>query len=130
VTARPPSGDPHCPECDGPLDDRRRCWKCCERLCPCGRPTGSAFIELCVYCALAAAPFHKYVPAPADASRGATRTLPVDCRWLGYVRGEDGEWHPVVEAGTREVCWQALMTTWQDGDKLLVPVWSRGREGR
>jgi hypothetical protein len=36
--------------CGRPLDGKRRCWKCCDRLCACGRTTGSAFIELCVAC--------------------------------------------------------------------------------
>src|SRR6516162_9673626 len=26
------------------------CWRCCDRRCPCGRQTGSAFIELCCIC--------------------------------------------------------------------------------
>jgi hypothetical protein len=55
-------------------------------------------------------------------------TPPAGCRWLGYVRGDDAEGHPVAECGTREACWQALMTTWQDGDKLIVPV--QPREGK
>jgi hypothetical protein len=42
-----------CPRCHGPLTKRRACWKCCERLCHCGRPTGSAFIELCRPCEVA-----------------------------------------------------------------------------
>jgi hypothetical protein len=33
------------------LDGRGRCWRCCDRDCSrCGRPTGSAFIELCAAC--------------------------------------------------------------------------------
>jgi hypothetical protein len=41
---------PRCPTCSRPLDDRGRCWKCCNRLCPCGRLTGSAFIAVCLLC--------------------------------------------------------------------------------
>lgn len=41
-----------CHGCHRPLDAKRRCWKCYDRLCPCGqRWTGSAFIELCQACA-------------------------------------------------------------------------------
>ncbi len=28
-----------CPECGRPLDAKRACWPCCQRLCACGRPT-------------------------------------------------------------------------------------------
>ena len=50
--SEPPS-PPGCPQCQGPLDDRRRCWGCCERRCSgCGRPTGSAFIAFCWPCGL------------------------------------------------------------------------------
>jgi hypothetical protein len=50
TTATPPSGR-RCPACGGPLDAKARCWKCCERLCSqCGRPTGSAFLQLCLSC--------------------------------------------------------------------------------
>ncbi len=48
---RGPHGN--CHQCGRALDSRRRCWRCCDRLCPCGRPTGSAFIELCNPCGLA-----------------------------------------------------------------------------
>jgi hypothetical protein len=40
----------NCDRCGRPLDDKRRCWRCCDRLCPCGRWTGSAFIALCILC--------------------------------------------------------------------------------
>jgi hypothetical protein len=39
-----------CPRCSKPLDSKRRCWRCCDRICRCGRLSGSAFIELCVAC--------------------------------------------------------------------------------
>jgi hypothetical protein len=40
-----------CPDCGGPLDERRRCWRCCQRLCcDCGRPTGTAFVARCFRC--------------------------------------------------------------------------------
>lgn len=43
-----------CPTCHGPTDTKARCWGCCERVCSqCGRPTGTAFIELCMSCGLA-----------------------------------------------------------------------------
>jgi hypothetical protein len=43
---------PTCPTCQGPLTAKLICWRCCDRLCgACGRPTGSAFIELCWPCA-------------------------------------------------------------------------------
>jgi hypothetical protein len=42
----------NCDTCGRALDDKRRCWRCCDRVCPCGRPTGSAFIELCILCGL------------------------------------------------------------------------------
>jgi hypothetical protein len=42
-----------CEQCGRRLDDKRRCWRCCDRLCSaCGRTTGSAFIELCWQCGL------------------------------------------------------------------------------
>ena len=48
---RGPHGN--CELCGRRLDDRRRCWHCCDRLCSaCGRATGSAFIELCWTCGL------------------------------------------------------------------------------
>lgn len=39
-----------CDSCRQPLDGKGRCWRCCDRRCHCGRPTGSAFIELCCIC--------------------------------------------------------------------------------
>jgi hypothetical protein len=44
-----------CPTCRRPLDNRRACWKCCDRLCEtCGRQTGSAFIAVCLSCDMTA----------------------------------------------------------------------------
>ena len=43
----------NCDQCGRPLDDKRRCWRCFWRRCPCGRPTGSAFLQLCLVCDLA-----------------------------------------------------------------------------
>ncbi len=42
-----------CSGCGRPRDEKRRCWKCCDRWCEdCGvRLTGSAFIALCAICA-------------------------------------------------------------------------------
>jgi len=48
---RSPNG--HCPLCGFALDAKRRCWRCHDRVCHCGRLTGSAFIELCCPCGLA-----------------------------------------------------------------------------
>jgi hypothetical protein len=45
---RGPHGN--CHQCGRALDDRRRCWRCFDRLCPCGRLTGSAFLGLCMLC--------------------------------------------------------------------------------
>jgi hypothetical protein len=39
-----------CESCGRILDDKGRCWRCCDRRCPCGRWTGSAFIRLCFVC--------------------------------------------------------------------------------
>lgn len=40
-----------CGSCGGRVDDRRRCWRCCDRPCVrCSRPTGSAFIAHCDQC--------------------------------------------------------------------------------
>src|SRR5262245_40101140 len=41
-----------CPTCRRPLDDKGRCWKCCNRACAagCGRQSGSAFLALCLQC--------------------------------------------------------------------------------
>ena len=40
-----------CPTCRRPLDAKRACWHCCDRLCSvCGQLTGSAFIESCWSC--------------------------------------------------------------------------------
>lgn len=42
-----------CPKCGRPLDGKRRCWKCCDRVCSgCGRLSGSAFIEQCCACGM------------------------------------------------------------------------------
>jgi hypothetical protein len=61
---RGPFGD--CRQCGRAFDSRRRCWRCCDRLCSsCGRPTGSAFVELCIPCGLAF--------GAADESRGEGR---------------------------------------------------------
>jgi hypothetical protein len=56
-----------CPACGRPLDARRACWGCCDRLCPCGRPTGSAFIELCRVCEV------DYLRGLEDESAGAVQ---------------------------------------------------------
>ena len=49
LAAAPPERP--CPSCGMPLDEKRRCWKCCDRICSgCERTTGSAFIELCLQC--------------------------------------------------------------------------------
>jgi hypothetical protein len=51
ASVRGPHGN--CEHCGRRLDDKRRCWRCCDRLCSvCGRATGSAFIELCWPCGL------------------------------------------------------------------------------
>jgi hypothetical protein len=40
-----------CPSCRRPLDAKARCWGCCNRACEsCSRPTGSAFLALCLLC--------------------------------------------------------------------------------
>jgi hypothetical protein len=39
-----------CLRCGRLLDSKRRCWRCCDRICRCGGLSGSAFIELCVAC--------------------------------------------------------------------------------
>jgi hypothetical protein len=40
-----------CESCGQPLDEKGRCWRCCDRRCHCGRQTRSAFVELCYICA-------------------------------------------------------------------------------
>ncbi len=46
---RGPFGNCDC--CGRPLDDKRRCWHCHDRVCvDCGGWTGSAFIQRCVTC--------------------------------------------------------------------------------
>jgi hypothetical protein len=48
---RSPNGN--CDQCGHALDDKRRCWRCCDRLCSrCGGATGSAFFALCWQCGL------------------------------------------------------------------------------
>jgi hypothetical protein len=42
--------------------------------------------------------------------------------WLGFVRQADGVWRPIARASTLEGCWDALLTTWQRGDLLAMPV--------
>jgi hypothetical protein len=42
----------NCDNCGRALADKRRCWRCRDRQCRCGRSTGSAFIELCIACGL------------------------------------------------------------------------------
>jgi hypothetical protein len=40
-----------CPHCRWPLDAKRRCPRCFDRLCvDCGRPTVSYFIMRCITC--------------------------------------------------------------------------------
>jgi hypothetical protein len=75
-------------------------------------------------------PVYQHEPRAADVSAGASVTPPRGWRWLGYVRGDGGEWHQVAECATREACWSALMTTWQGGDKLIVPVCPQGEGDR
>jgi hypothetical protein len=45
-------GGPSCPTCKRSLDDKGRCWQCCDRQCEggCGRWTGSAFLAYCLQC--------------------------------------------------------------------------------
>ena len=54
--------------------------------------------------------------------------VPPSWRWVGYLRGADGVWHAVAEAS---LPWPAhgmrYSTTWQDGDKLIIPVAPPGR---
>jgi hypothetical protein len=50
LAGRGPAAEGRCPSCGGPLDPKARCWKCCERLCGCGRATGSAFLSTCLLC--------------------------------------------------------------------------------
>ncbi|HXG08927.1 MAG TPA: hypothetical protein VNK04_03990 [Gemmataceae bacterium] len=46
-----PSQLPQCPQCSWPLDSKRRCVKCFDRLCEsCSRLTGSYFVALCLRC--------------------------------------------------------------------------------
>jgi hypothetical protein len=43
-----------CPACRWPLDSKRRCPKCLDRLCvDCGRLTASYFVMRCLVCGLA-----------------------------------------------------------------------------
>jgi hypothetical protein len=43
----------NCVTCGRALDEKRRCWRCCDRVCvACGRQTGSAFIQRCIACGL------------------------------------------------------------------------------
>ena len=53
-----------CPLCKRPMDARKRCWVCCNRLCEaCGRLTGTAFISVCRLCEVAAELQNKRPPA-------------------------------------------------------------------
>jgi hypothetical protein len=46
---RGPHGN--CDRCGRPLDEKRRCWHCHDRVCvDCRGWTGSAFIQRCVTC--------------------------------------------------------------------------------
>jgi hypothetical protein len=57
----------NCDKCGRALDDKRRCWRCCDRVCvDCGRWTGSALIQRCVPCG------QRYANEDADA---ATRVI-------------------------------------------------------
>jgi len=43
-----------CRGCGRSVDEKGRCWRCCNRPCVgCGRPTGTAFIQRCTTCGLA-----------------------------------------------------------------------------
>jgi hypothetical protein len=48
---RAPHGPP-CPKCGSPTDDCRRCWRCFDWICLCGKLTGSALYSTCPQCAL------------------------------------------------------------------------------
>jgi len=42
-----------CPNCRQKLDEKQRCWRCHDRICVCGRMTGSAFLATCLQCDVA-----------------------------------------------------------------------------
>jgi len=42
----------YCEACHRWRDEKRACWHCVDRVCKCGRLTGSAFIELCSACGI------------------------------------------------------------------------------
>jgi len=46
-----PDSCARCPSCRWPLDSKRRCAKCFDRVCiECGQRTGSYFVLRCVVC--------------------------------------------------------------------------------
>jgi hypothetical protein len=63
-----------CPSCHRPLDSRRRCPKCFDRLCvDCGRLTGSYLIQRCVMCGQA----YREEPQEPDPSVDGKPVCPV-----------------------------------------------------
>jgi hypothetical protein len=62
----------NCVQCGRALDEKRRCWRCCDRVCvECGRQTGSAFIQRCITCGLRC-------PDERAAEQSAQRPLAID----------------------------------------------------
>jgi hypothetical protein len=63
-----------------------------------------------------------YRKGAADLHESQTAPPPPDWQWIGYVRSADGAWRAVVLAESLGRCWDALLTTWQQGDRLCVPA--------
>jgi hypothetical protein len=68
-------------------------------------------------------------PRAADAHRHEMLVPPASWRWLGYLRGNDNLWRPIAEASTLGGAWDAVQTTWQAGDILIMPVRPRMAAG-
>ena len=68
-------GDPlPCPTCKRARDAEGRCWQCHDRSCArCGRPTGSAFIRLCIGCGTR----EDAAPEPPEPERWALAFTPI-----------------------------------------------------
>jgi hypothetical protein len=69
-----------------------------------------------------AAPGMVYRKGAEDLHREHTAPAPRGWQWIGYVRSSDGRWRAVALCDSLGGCWDALLTTWQQGDLLCVPV--------
>ena len=77
------------------------------------------------YLRQAGLPEPKYEPSTERPGHPALRPPADGAEWLGLVRSDDGRWRAVALAGSLGACWDALLTTHMQGDRLCVPCLPR-----